>query len=86
MVLPESNVSRVVIVGGGFGGINLAKKLRKVDCQVVLLDKNNFHQFQPLLYQVATCGLEPDSIIFPLRKLFDGQKNITIRMGEVCSA
>lgn len=71
------------MVGGGFGGINLVKHLRKAPCEVLLLDGNNFHQFQPLLYQVATCGLEPDSIIFPLRKLFEGQDNVTIRMARV---
>jgi len=83
MWLPESDLPRVVIVGAGFGGINLAKRLRHAPCRVLLVDANNFHQFQPLLYQVATCGLEPDSIIFPLRKLFDNQDNISIRMGLV---
>jgi len=83
MWLPDSELPRVVIVGAGFGGINLAKHLRHAPCRILLVDANNFHQFQPLLYQVATCGLEPDSIIFPLRKLFDNQDNINIRMGRV---
>lgn len=83
IALPESDYPRVVVVGGGFGGIALASALADEAFQVVLLDKNNFHQFQPLLYQVATCGLEPDSIIFPLRKIFERCENIRFRMAEV---
>ena len=74
---------RIVIIGGGFGGIELAKKLKNEDVQVVLLDKNNYHTFQPLLYQVATGGLEPDSIAYPLRKIFKEQSNFIFRMTEV---
>jgi NADH:ubiquinone reductase (H+-translocating) len=81
--VPEDRQPRVVIIGGGFGGIMLAKNLRGKDFQVVLLDKNNYHTFQPLLYQVATAGLEPDSIAFPLRKLFDYHKNFYFRMAQV---
>ncbi len=62
--IPETSQPRVVIVGGGFGGIHLAKKLKNAPVQVVLLDRNNYHLFQPLLYQVSTAGLEPDSIAF----------------------
>ena len=83
MCLPESTMPRVVIIGGGFAGIALAKKLKNGPYQVVLLDRNNFHQFQPLLYQVATSGLEPDSIVFPFRKMFSGYKNLVYRMAEV---
>jgi NADH dehydrogenase len=68
--LPEEGKPRVVIVGGGFAGVTLAQKLSTKDFQVVLLDKNNYHQFQPLFYQVAMAGLEPSSIIFPFRKIF----------------
>ena len=64
---------KIVIVGGGFGGMNLAKSLRNVDVQVVLFDKQNYNGFWPLLYQVATAGLEPDAIAEPFRKMFDGQ-------------
>jgi len=81
--IPETTLPRVVIVGGGFGGINLAKKLKNAPVQVVLLDRNNYHLFQPLLYQVSTAGLEPDSIAFPLRGIFKKHRNITIRMAEV---
>ncbi len=81
--IPEANQERIVIVGGGFGGLQLARKLVKSDYQVVLIDRNNYHQFQPLFYQVAMAGLEPSSIVFPFRKLFQGKKDIYIRMAEV---
>ncbi len=81
--IPESNKQRIVIVGAGFGGLTLARKLSNSDFQVVLIDKNNFHQFQPLYYQVAMSGLEPSSISFPLRKAFQKKKNVTIRVTEV---
>ncbi|RME96710.1 MAG: NAD(P)/FAD-dependent oxidoreductase, partial [Bacteroidetes bacterium] len=74
---------RIVIVGGGFGGLSLARQLARQDYQVVLLDKHNFHQFQPLFYQVAMAGLEPSSIAFPLRKLFRSYKNVFLRVTEV---
>ncbi|MGE5521075.1 MAG: NAD(P)/FAD-dependent oxidoreductase [Candidatus Dadabacteria bacterium] len=74
---------RVVIVGAGFAGLTLAKKLSPKHFQVVLLDKNNYHQFQPLLYQVATGGLDAGSISFPLRKVFHKKKNVFIRIAEV---
>lgn len=74
---------RVVIVGAGFAGLTLAKKLSSKFFQVVLIDKNNYHQFQPLFYQVATSGLEPSSISFPLRKIFQCNKNVYIRMAAV---
>ena len=78
--LPETGQPRIVIVGAGFGGLRLARKLAKSDYQVVLLDSNNFHQFQPLFYQVAMAGLEPSNIVFPLRRLFRKHKNVFIRM------
>jgi len=73
----------VVIIGGGFGGLQLAKKLKNKPFQVVLIDRHNYHTFQPLLYQVATAGLEPDSIAYPIRKVFEGQQNFFFRMAEV---
>ncbi len=72
--IPDTKKPRVVIVGGGFGGINLAQKLKCKDFQVVLLDRQNYHGFWPLLYQVATAGLEPDSIAEPLRKMFSSDE------------
>jgi NADH:ubiquinone reductase (H+-translocating) len=83
--IPESDKKRIVIAGAGFAGLTLARKLIKLDVEVVLLDKNNYHQFQPLFYQVATAGLEPSAISFPLRKVFQKVKNIHIRMAEVQS-
>ncbi len=74
---------RVVIVGAGFGGIALAKALRKTPFQVLLIDKHNYHNFQPLMYQVATGGLEPGSIAYPVRRIFRNNRNITFRMGKV---
>lgn len=81
--IPDTGQKRVVVVGGGFGGLTLARKLAKSNFQVVLVDKNNYHQFQPLFYQVAMAGLEPSSIVFPLRKLFRKKENTFIRMTEV---
>jgi len=81
--LPKSEYPRIVIIGGGFGGIELAKRLKNKPFQVVMLDKHNYHTFQPLLYQVATGGLEAESIAFPLRKIFKGQKNLTFRVTKV---
>lgn len=83
MNIPLSSYPRIVIIGGGFGGISLAKKLSKQEVQVVLLDKNNYHTFQPLLYQVSTGGLEPDSIAYPLRKVLIGYDNFYFRLAQV---
>lgn len=71
---------RLVIIGGGFAGLELAKKIDKKRYQVVLIDKNNYYQFQPLFYQVATGGLEPSSISYPHRKAFQKEQNIHFRM------
>src|SRR5580692_53901 len=83
--IPETNQKRVVIIGGGFGGLKLVRELSKSNYQVILIDKNNYHQFQPLFYQVATAGLEPSAIAFPFRKIFQGKQNINIRITEVTS-
>ena len=83
MNIPLSSYPRIVIIGGGFGGVSLAKRLSKKEVQVVLIDKNNYHTFQPLLYQVSTGGLEPDSIAYPLRKVLIGYDNFYFRLAEV---
>jgi len=81
--LPESSLPRIVVVGAGFAGLRLVRSLIRQKFQVVLIDRNNFHQFQPLYYQVATAGLEPSSIAFPLRKLFQGFPDFHFRMAEL---
>jgi NADH dehydrogenase len=81
--VPEMNMPRVVIVGGGFGGLELVKGLKNKEVQIVLIDRNNYHTFQPLLYQVATAGLEPDSIAFPIRKIFKHYPNFYFRLAEL---
>jgi NADH dehydrogenase len=83
MNIPVKNLPRVVIIGGGFGGMALAREIRDKNFQTVLLDKHNYHTFQPLLYQVATSGLEPDSIAYPLRKIFSSKKHFHFRVAEV---
>jgi NADH dehydrogenase, FAD-containing subunit len=83
--IPETAKKRIVIIGAGFAGLKLAKKLVGSGYQIVLIDKNNYHQFQPLFYQVASAGLEPSSILFPLRKIFQSRKDIYIRVAEVYS-
>lgn len=80
---PSGKRRRVVIVGGGFGGLKLARELDRDLFQVVLLDRQNYHQFQPLLYQVATAGLEPSSIAFPFRKIFQKSEAFYFRLCEV---
>ncbi|MBF0485719.1 MAG: NAD(P)/FAD-dependent oxidoreductase [Candidatus Omnitrophica bacterium] len=81
--IPMTSRPRIVIVGAGFAGLELAKGLKHLNSQVVLIDKNNHHTFQPLLYQVATAGLEPESIAYPIREIFRYQKNFIFRMAEV---
>ena len=74
----------IVIIGGGFAGMNLAKELLNQDgVRVTLVDKNNYNFFPPLIYQVATAYLEPSSISYPFRKFFAGKKNLQFRLGEL---
>ncbi|HAV77773.1 MAG TPA: FAD-dependent oxidoreductase [Anaerolineae bacterium] len=75
----------VVIIGAGFAGLTAAKKLRNAPVQITLVDRNNYHLFQPLLYQVAIAGLVPSQVAYPLRTIFRNQKNLTFQMGEVTS-
>src|SRR5260370_39840306 len=74
---------RVVIVGAGFGGLGAARTLRHAPIDVVLIDRHNYHLLQPLLYQVATAGLEPEQIAKPVRAILRGQTNLEFRLGEV---
>jgi len=83
MNIPRTSFPRILIIGGGFAGISLAKKLSKQEVQVVLLDKHNYHTFQPLLYQVSTGGLEPDSIAYPIRKILKNYTNFYFRLAMV---
>jgi NADH:ubiquinone reductase (H+-translocating) len=83
--IPVTDKKRIVIVGCGFAGLTLAKKLKNKDYQVVILDKHNYHQFPPLFYQVASAGLEESSILFPLRKMFQHYKDFHLRKVEVRS-
>jgi NADH:ubiquinone reductase (H+-translocating) len=77
------NTPHIVIIGAGFGGLNVARQLRNAPVQITLIDKQNYHLFQPLLYQVAIAGLLPSQIAYPLRTIFRGQRNITFQLGEV---
>lgn len=77
------NRPKVIIIGGGFGGINAAKKLKRADVDLTLIDRTNHHLFQPLLYQVATAALSPGNIAMPIREILRNQSNTTVIMGEV---
>ena len=83
--LPRNNKKRVVIIGAGFAGLKLACKLSGSEYQIVVVDKQNFHQFQPLFYQVASSGIEPGSISFPVRKIFQTHANLHFRQTELLS-
>ena len=77
------SIPKIVIIGAGFGGIAVAKAFRNEHVEVLLIDKRNYHNFQPLMYQVATGGLEPDSIAYPVRRIFRKNDNISFRMAKV---
>lgn len=79
----ERSYPRVIILGGGFGGVEAARQFKNKEVEVLLIDRNNFHTFQPLMYQVATGTLAADAISFPLRKMFKSQNNFRFRMAEV---
>ena len=82
--MTSTQAHRVIIVGGGFGGLYCARALRKAPLRVTLIDRRNFHLFQPLLYQVATGSLSPANIAAPLRALLERQANTEVLMGEAC--
>lgn len=83
MNIPAGTMPTIVVIGGGFAGLHLIKELLNTSFRVVLIDKHNYHCFQPLLYQVATAGLEPDSIAYPLRRTIQAGGNVYYRMAEV---
>lgn len=82
-VQTNNKTPRIVIVGGGFGGLELAKKLKGKPVEILLLDRHNYHTFQPLLYQVATGALEAETITFPIRRIFQNQKNFSFALAQV---
>ena len=82
MNIPQIDLPRVVVIGCGFAGLKFCKKINGNSYQVVLIDQRNYHTFQPLLYQVASSGLEPDSIVYPIRKIFKGKKNFFFRLAK----
>ena len=81
MNIPRLDLPRIVVLGCGFAGIKFIQKIDTKKFQIVLIDKNNYHTFQPLMYQVATSGLEPDSITYPVRKIFKGKKELSFQEG-----
>ena len=83
MNIPTSDLPRIVIIGAGFAGLQIAKKTRNDKYQLVLIDKHNYHTFQPLLYQVSSAGLEPDSIAYPIRKILAKKDNTYYRLANV---
>lgn len=83
MNIPKVDLPRVVVIGGGFAGLNLVKKLKELPIQLVMVNKHNYHAFQPLLYQISTSGLESDSIAYPLRMFIKKQQNFYFRMADV---
>ena len=74
---------RIVIIGGGFGGLTVAKSLQKIDADITIVDKTNYHLFQPLLYQVASAALSPADIAIPIRAVFGNRRNVKVLMDEV---
>src|SRR2546430_13888431 len=83
--MAEENLPRVVIVGGGFGGLEAAKKLACENVHLIVIDRTNYHLFQPLLYQVATAALSPADIAAPIRAILHKCKNVEVTLAEVQS-
>jgi len=82
--MSDTGIHRVVVVGGGFGGLQAVAKLRHEPVEVTLVDRRNFHLFQPLTYQVATGALSPGQIAYPLRAIFKRDRNVRVLLAEVC--
>src|SRR4051812_31850096 len=81
--MPEEGLHRVVVIGGGFGGLQAVAKLARLPVEVTLIDRRNFHLFQPLTYQVATGALSPEEVAYPLRAIFKRRRNVRVLLGEV---
>ena len=81
--IPHTSKKRIVVVGGGFAGLAVIRALRRTRCQVVLIDKHNYHMFKPLLYQVASSQLNVGDIAFPFRKIFNSWKDFYFRMAYI---
>jgi len=81
--MSESGAHRVVVIGGGFGGLQAVQKLARAPVEVTLIDRRNFHLFQPLTYQVATGALSPEEVAYPLRAIFKRRRNVRVLLGEV---
>src|SRR5437879_3193899 len=81
--MSETKLHRVVVIGGGFGGLQAALGLRRAPVEITLVDRRNFHLFQPLTYQVATGALSPGEIAYPLRAIFKRQRNVRVLLAEV---
>ena len=79
----EQRRPKIVIVGAGFGGLFATKALSRIPADVTLIDRHNYHLFQPLLYQVATAGLAPSDIAWPIRSILTRQRNVSVLLGEV---
>src|SRR6201998_2942212 len=81
--MSSAALPRVVIIGAGFGGLTAARALKSAPVEITVVDRRNFHLFQPLLYQVATAALSPGDIAWPIRSMFRRQKNVTVLMAEI---
>src|SRR5664279_5796271 len=81
--MPVKKTSRIVIIGGGFGGLKAAESLARLPVQITLVDRKNHHTFQPLLYQVATAGLSPAEIAAPIREILAKHDNVVVLLGDV---
>src|SRR3954454_3619409 len=79
----EASAHKVVVIGGGFGGLQATAHLRRAPVEVTLIDRRNFHLFQPLTYQVATGALSPEEVAYPLRAIFKRRRNVRVLLGEV---
>ena len=84
-MIKNSPKKKIIIIGAGFGGLSIAKSFKNKPVEVLLIDQNNYHNFQPLMYQIATGGLEPYSIAYPVRRIFRDYRNVTFRMAKVKS-